>query len=323
MSQKEIIRCIHSLRSPSDCSKWLAAVSIANGCPLDVSVTIVKIDLSEGFENSRSRITALDQGMRNSVAITIQEEDEVEEEDNEITNIDDLMEEAFIETRSQSNDTSVLESEGLRVISPELLDALVMNATDVDDFTMINETQGDEEDLIREGSFVYDDEEIEEEQSVLHSSRRDSTYSGNQDAYIVNVKENLQEKVEEEEEKEEEVEEDEGILNESNRENYLAETFPRDHFATKKFSLHTSFEETQSVPVISEKYEAQLRQFNGVDPALDDLNVTISRISKVDEEDDEDPHPKPNVKRKQSFVQTSYARLSRHAMDSGTSFHSV
>ena len=322
MSQKEIIRCIHSLRSPSDCSKWLAAVAIANGCPLDVSVTIVKIDLSEGFENSRSRITALDQDMRNSVATTIQEEDEEEEEDNEITNIDDLIEEAFIETGSQSNDTSVLESEGLRVISPELLDALVMNATDVDDFTMINETQGDEEDLIREGSFVYDDEEIEEEQSVLHSSRRDSTYSGNQDAYIVNVKENLQGK-EEEKEKEEEVEEDEGILNESNSEHYLAETFPRDHFATKQFSLHTSFEETQSVPVISEKYEAQLRQINGVDPALDDLNVTISHISKVDEEDDEDPHPKPNVKRKQSFVQTSYARLSQHAMDSGTSFHSV
>ena len=314
LTQKEIYKCIRSFRDPNLCSKKLADLAIASGCPLDVSVVVVKITLGEDLVDSKNMVGRID--LDSSIDM-IQEEDEeeaMEMETNTVTNIDDLLEDSFADNIEPLADQSYLESQGLKMISPDQLDALVNKDMALEELEESSEEEDDEE-LIRDGSYLEQDKDEVEE---LKQQLRLSIASGKSEDY--NLLMSLeQSKVGQAIEGGSS--EDEGDISSSDESVSSIEYEPRHQVILAK-----------SVPEIKAEYEMQIKEdTTGVNPVLKNINVAISNIGS-EEEDDILPEEERemmhrlkggNVKRKRSFVQSAYNRLSRHAFDSGTSFHSL
>ena len=336
----------------------LADIAIGCGCPLDVSVVVIKLNLHKvstysrnGFDNlsdHQKKLSVISTESGHEVVYTNQEEYEsdLEEEEEEVTNIDDLMEDAFIDDDIlPSKDNSHLDSEALRSISPEQLDALVLTVPTVPEMTPIEEASLDgdsEDDLILRGSLIEIDNEHEDNDEnkeenikpVVHLSlplkeddRRTSAVSDDIQSYNIITDENVIPPLEMFKE----------LSEVSPNDEYDSKTFPRESTNASKyritdpkkigFSLDTSYEQTQSVPMISsdndsddDNYEltpAQLemrRRFSAPNPEILKMNEAISQI---DDHDNEAISTDMNkVKRKRSFVQTSYTRLSRHLVAS-------
>ena len=318
ISQKEIYRCVRSFRDPVICSKRLADLAIANGCPLDVSVIVAKIVLGDDLNDSRNVFGPLDLGLEASVNM-IEEEDEEEDEElaasaaeNYTTNIDDLMEDSFADQITPLKDTSYLESEGLRVLSPEQLDALVKKDLNVEDLKLEENSIVDDNELIREGSYL-EQEEDDDNNDRMNADKnvRLSQASGDREHYSfemsleqdTNVKGDVIDDSEDEScESEESVESDSTSGDD-----------PKDQIKLAK-----------SVPEIKAEYELQLKENRGVQPMVESINVVISQVRDEELSPEEEQAMKmASVQRKRSFVQSAYNRLSKHAFDSGTSFHSL
>ena len=361
LTQKEIIRMSRASYEPNLYAHRLADIAIGCGCPLDVSVVVIKLNLPKvstysrnGFDNlsdHQKKLSVISTESGQEVVYTNQEEYEsdLEEEEEEVTNIDDLMEDAFIDDDIlPSKDNSHLDSEALRSISPEQLDALVLTVPTVPEMTPIEEASLDgdsEDDLILRGSLIEIDNEHEDNDEnkeenikpVVHLSlppkeddRRTSAVSDDIQSYNIITDENVVPPLEMFKE----------LSEVSPNDEYDSKTFPRESTNASKyritdpkkigFSLDTSYEQTQSVPMISsdndsddDNYEltpAQLelrRRFSAPNPEILKMNEAISQI---DDHDNEAISTDMNkVKRKRSFVQASYTRLSRHLVASDSS----
>lgn len=322
ITQKEIYKCIRSYRrDPGICSKRLSDLAIAGGCPLDVSVIVVKIVLGEDLVGASS--VALNGAVNLDSSINmIQEEEEDDEEDNAITNIDDLMEESFSDNIHSSPDKSYLESEGLKVLSPDQLDALVNKDMAVED--LVDEVMSVEDDgeLIREGSSYSEterdditDEELQELSGELN--RRESVMSTGKTDY--NVQMSLEKNLAAARGNTIEISDD----NESEDIGSSDESVSSIEYHQQ---TNNNVKSAKSVPEIKAEYEMQMKDNNEMNPTLKNINTVISNIDDdlTPEEEEEFTRIRGgNVKRKKSFVQSSYNRLSRHAYDTGTSFHSL
>ena len=311
MTQKEIYKCIRSFRDPDICSKRLADLAVASGCPLDVSVIVAKIVLGEDLADSKNVIPTLDLESSFQIIEEDEEEDEGLEDDvNTMTNIDDILEDSFTDNIAPVADQSYLESEGLHVISPDQLDALVNKDMMVEDLHVGDEVLSKEDDreLIREGSYIdiHDDDDDEN-----ISNLRDSVLSGKIEDYnlVMSMERNLT--------AEQEDDDDDGS-GDSVRSEESDDSKNDDVGHQKKMS--------KSVPEIKAEFELQIKEDSEVNPMLKNINVAISNVAIEEEifpEEEEEMRKGGNVKRKKSFVQSSYDRLSRHAFDTGTSFHSL
>lgn len=322
LTQKEIFKCLRSFRDPALCSKRLADLAVAGGCPLDVSVMVVKIVLGEDLVNSKSTPTNL--GLDSSIDMIEEAEEEEEEEREEdlmehetnmMTNIDDLMEESFADSIQPVRDKSYLESAGLKVISPDQLDALVNKDIGVEDLQLVDDilSEEDDDELIREGSYA-DLEEEEEENEGQGINLRDSIFSGKMEDY------NLMEKNLMADQNGDEEESDDASSSDMSDESVSSIEYHSPTNTDQQVRL------AKSVPEIKAEYELQLqREDSEVNPVLKNINMAISNVDDdtMSPEEEEQLRKGGSVKRKKSFVQSSYDRLSRHAFDTGTSFHSL
>lgn len=321
VTQKEVYKCIRSYRNPGICSKRLADLAIAGGCPLDVSVIVVKIVLGEdlvGVQNVLKGGVDID----SSINMIQEEEEEEEEEGHTVTNIDDLMEESFSDNIHSSPDKSYLESEGLKVLSPDQLDALVNKDVSIED--LVDEVMSVEDDgeLIREGSSYTETEprdDIDDEDMMMAAedlgNRRPSVMSAGKTDY--NVQMSLENNLTTTTTQRDAIEDESSEETESSDESVNSIEY---HQTT------TNFKPAKSVPEIKAEYEIQMKDNNEMNPTLKNINTAISNIDDDDitpEEEEAIMRRGGNVKRKKSFVQSSYNRLSRHAFDTGTSFHSL
>ncbi len=312
VTQKEVYRCIRSYRDPNICSKRLADLAVAGGCPLDISVIVVKIVLGEDLSESKNVTTSLDH-LESSFEM-IEEGDESEEEMeiddmNTMTNIDDILEDSFTDNIAPVSDQSYLESAGLRVISPDQLDALVNKDMKLEDLHSIDEILSVEDDgeLIRDGSYV-DIDDYEPDDTDVH----DTVLSGKVDDYnfVMSMEKNLTEQQEEDGNSD-------GVSSVESGDSDGIDNEPK----------NVSKSAAKSVPEIKAEYELQLKEDVKMNPTVKNINVAISNVVEEDDlmspEEEDQMMKGGSVKRKKSFVQSSYDRLSRHAFDTGTSFHSL
>ena len=112
--------------------KKLADLAVASGSQLDASVLVVRLDIRKGYPAKliyQANAPELKSpSMRSTSEVnSAQVEESIEEDEstNGITNIDDLLEDAFAEDEVPMNKPTP-PMEAFRSISPEALDSLVM-----------------------------------------------------------------------------------------------------------------------------------------------------------------------------------------------------
>ena len=113
-------------------------MAIGCGCPLDVSVIVVKLNMDNarvGLEDKGvgpKRISTASGDHDIIFGEGVANESVIDEEEEEVTNIDEIMEEAFQEDENifPEASNSALESEGLRSISLDQLDALISDQSE-------------------------------------------------------------------------------------------------------------------------------------------------------------------------------------------------
>lgn len=346
LTHKEIVRMSKTSYNPSVFARKLADLAIGCGCPLDVSVLVVKLNLDKKPVPFKSTLEVVSgDNNRHSAASDqlvfegeeVYESDDIEEEEDddvETTNIDDIMEEAFLEdSLVAKGDETALELEALRAISPDQLDALVFNSPNMVEVQTIIEESVSEESLILQGSSaeLYEDtngEEIGETNEVEYIStlpipEGQPVTSPTEDtqAYTYTI----------DDDKPIDVLQDIPELPPLDEDYETSKTFPRNKVTPKKIDFNiesTSFDQTQSVPVVNSETQElssvqkeMKRRFSASNPALEMMNQAMSQI-------DDDPEGSGTLERnkllarKRSFVQTSYSRLSRHLV-SASSIHSI
>ena len=325
VTHREILRMVHSVRDPAYCSRRLAEIAIANGCPLDVSVVAVKLNLNPRHSRGAGLEEATARKSWSGVSLesdndSSDNETESESEDatiNDGTNIDDYLQDQFMDEDvvSPAQDKTHLESEGLRVISPEQLDALVMTGAGSD--TRLTEdlsTGSSESDMIKRGSYI-DLEEAEGGMLGAYEDHRMSSSSDDQFEYI--LQESRQEQPLEEQSLEEHPE-DNSPEEEDEEESPPVQvkskngTMPR----KEKKKLDFAVTETQSMKnpdSIDNSPAVQVKSLAKSHPALGQLNRAMSNLKDEDDEDgiNWDASMGAKVKRKKSFVESAYSRISK------------
>ena len=286
---REVEHVARTVLNPQLCAKKLADLAIASGSQLDTSVLVVRLDARRGpsarlaYQTSAPELKSLSiLSTSEANSVHVEESNEEGETPNGITNIDDLLEDAFAEDEVPMN-KSTPPLEAIRSISPEALDSLVMihSPPSPEPFDEMEEdeaeakkVQDSEDELILMGS------DTEEPCSPPPVQPPTTSVTAHNVPLV---------------------------------DDYHSITLPRE--ATKKplFSLKTSFEMTQSVPALdlndSDKHDVLKHQ--AIDrAAIEDFNTAISRMHS-DEVGPGQRKPGAKVKRNRSFVQSSYARLSR------------
>ena len=311
LTHKEIIKMSKSGLEPNLFARQLADMAVGCGCPLDVSVVVVKLDMSS------ARLSRGDVGIRNNRVSTgsgdhdivfletegyeSEEEDELGEGE-EVTNIDDIMEEAFNEDDTiPMASNSALESEGLRSISPDQLDALIQDQAEPQvqqplEMPIIQaDSNSSRDSLILHGSMAdltqQEGEDDDEETGFLScevelisetplkpndsdkkdekTERRPSTVSGNKQEYNVsgegsNIFGMTQEMAD--------------LL--PLEEDYQPKTFPR---KTSRSNVHpksidfNTFDQTQSVPAM---YSSNEDISNDNDPDDEDTEYSLEALKR-------------------------------------------
>lgn len=196
LTHKEIAKMSRGNLDPNLHARHLADMAIGCGCPLDVSVIVIKLKtlkssyfsapklgLEKPLGSSHKRISTLsgNEDLVFAEGDYESEEEEEEEEGEEVTNIDDIMEEAFNDDDMVTMATENLDSQALRTISPDQLDALVLGAppTQVKEMPIIvADSNSSRDSLIIQGSLIDveegeegDEEEEEEEEEVTVLAR--------------------------------------------------------------------------------------------------------------------------------------------------------
>ena len=308
---------IHSVRDPTLCSRRLAETAIANGCPLDVSVIAVKLN------PRRSRGASLDDAVRkswlasgmSSVSEDSEEDTSSDSEDiatNDATNIDEYLQDQFMDEDviSPTQDKTHLESKGLHAISPEQLDALVMTGVDTEVLQPEGEsTESSESDLIKRGSYI-DLEEGEEGMLATYEDRCMSSSSDDQFEYIVQEGKRERESPPSEESSPEEGQEN---LLEKEEDLLKKEDSPQVQVRSKK-RLNFASSETQSLKgkhSVDNSPAMQVKSLAKSHPALGQLNRAMSNLKDEDEGINWDMPKGGSVKRKKSFVENAYSRISK------------
>ena len=332
LTYKEVVRMSRGSYEPPVFARKLADVAIGCGCPLDVSVLVVKLNLERAFlksfekgpvQSEVSKRYSTVSGVTFEDEEAYESEDLEEEEEIETTNIDDIIEEAFLEDSLVQQENSHLESDALRAISPDQLDALIMSSPNVNDVPVIEYLNS--ESLILQGSSEDLHEDIapqEEEEELQHTSIlpipessnnsrpiSSTSSTGDTQTYIID------------DDKPIELLQDIPEMSPLEDDYETSKTFPRNKVQLKNidFKLDSSFDQAQSVPAdinSSEQKEVKRRFSSPSNPALQTMNRVMSEM----ESDEEGSERK--LMRKRSFVQTSYSRLSRHLV-SNSSIHSI
>ena len=367
LTHKEIIKMSKSSLEPNQFARQLADMAVGCGCPLDVSVVVVKLDMSSvrlsrgdvGDGNNRVSTVSGDHDIVFLEAEGYESEEEELGEGEEITNIDDIMEEAFNEDDTlPMASNSALESEGLRSISPDQLDALIQDQSEPtvqqplempiiqadsnssrDSLILhgsmadLTHQEGEEDDetaflsreveLISETPLKPDSSDKKEEKT----ERRASTVSGHKQEYNVsgegsNIFGMTQEMAD--------------LL--PLEEDYQPKTFPRktsrSNVHPKSIDLNT-FDQTQSVPAMYSSNEDISNDNDADDEDTEyslealkrrrrsaphpDIQKFNKAISRIDDKSAvRGAFDRARVERKKSFVESSYSRLSRHIVSSDT-----
>ena len=293
-SLREIEHIARTVLDPQLCAKKLADLAIASGSQLDASVLVVRLDIRKGslakfiYQASAPGLKSPSIPSTSEVnSVQVEESPEEDEATNGITNIDDLLEDAFAEDEVPMNKPTP-PMEAFRSISPEALDSLVMIHSPPPE--PMDELEEDE----AEGKNVLEDEA--EDKNAPDSE--DELILMGSDIEELSSPPPVQPS---------------STTTAAHAEDYHSITLPRE--ATKKplFSLETSFEMTQSVPALdlNDSNKQDVLQHPGIDrAAIADFNSAISRMHS-DEVGPGQTKSGVRVKRNRSFVQSSYARLSR------------
>ena len=293
---------------PNLFTRELADMAIGCGCPLDVSVIVVKLNMDNarvGLEDEGARPKRISTASGDHDIIFgegVANESVIDEEEEEVTNIDEIMEEAFQEDENifPEASNSALESEGLRSISPDQLDALISDQSEHMQVQPLEmpivqaDSNSSNDSLILHGSLAElgnleeeEDEDEEDETRFLSrdvellskgplqaedkgkedkmADRRASTTSGHKQEYNVSGENNIFNMTEEMAD----------LL--PLEEDYKPKTFPR---KASRSNVHpksidfNAFDQTQSVPAV---YSSSNEELNN------------------DKEDDDDDDPEYSI----------------------------
>ena len=118
MSYEQIVYDIRSISDPIRASKRLRDIAVAHGCSTDVSVVVIKLNIDRG-PPAHSALS-----LKHEETLSASESEE--EEDNEITNIDDLL--SDIEEEEEEGREDRLPTTELNMSSPSDIDQLILDA---------------------------------------------------------------------------------------------------------------------------------------------------------------------------------------------------
>ena len=118
MSYEQIVYDIRSISDPIRASKRLRDMAVAHGCSTDVSVVVIKLNIDRG-PPAHSALSLKQEE-------TLSASESEEEEDNEITNIDDLL--SDIEEEEEEVREDRLPTTELNMSSPSDIDQLILDA---------------------------------------------------------------------------------------------------------------------------------------------------------------------------------------------------
>ena len=287
-------------------------MAIGCGCPLDVSVIVVKLNMDnaragleeEGVGPKRISTASGDHDIIFGEGVA--NESVIDEEEEEVTNIDEIMEEAFQEDENifPEASNSALESEGLRSISPDQLDALISDQSEHPQVQPLEmpivqaDSNSSNDSLILHGSLAElgnleeDEDEDEEDETRFLSrdvellskgplqaedkgkedkmaDRRASTTSGHKQEYNVSGENNIFNMTEEMAD----------LL--PLEEDYKPKTFPR---KASRSNVHpksidfNAFDQTQSVPAVYNSSNEELN--NDKEDDDDDPEYSIEALKR-------------------------------------------
>jgi serine/threonine protein phosphatase PrpC len=348
LSYKEIGKMSKSSYHPANFARKLADQAIGCGCPLDVSVLVVKLDFpkdstpnreSNGYQSNRqsgaSGIAFEDEIIYESD--DLDEEDEEGGDENYTTNIDDIMEEAFQNDEPINiKDDSCLSSEALRSISPDQLDALVLGSSpEVTDLPIVNDSASERDSLILQGSHTQLDETVEESNmppsNIENLSALPLPTNGIDNRRVSVISSENQSFTLEDDTPLEVLEDIPQIPLED-----ISRTFPMRAAKLKKinFPVENSFEQTQSIQAVCsdqadiddeddiELTQEQLeikRRFSAPNVDLLVMNEAIAKLGGDSVEKISSSHSvRSKPSRQRSFVQASYSKLSRHSVSNSS-----